>query len=485
MEYDILEALNQIAAEKNMDMDEVVETLKSSLIAAAKKKYGESENIVVNLDRRSGELNMHALKKVVKEVTDESTEISLEEAKDIDDSAEEGDEMEIYLPLEEFGRNAIANAKQLLIQKVREAERELIYNEYIKKVGELVTGSVQQIDKGDIIVNLGRAEAAIPVKQQISKEKYRQGDRIRALILDVQRQSRGPQVILSRADDAFLRRLFELEVPEIFERIIDIKAIAREPGERAKVAVSSADERIDPVGACVGVKGVRVQAIVRELNNERIDIVPYHPDPEMFVTRALSPAKVVRIDTFPDDSSMTIVVEDEQLSLAIGKGGQNARLAAKLTGWKVNIIPESDFYERKRIEAESKVEISKLPHIGQATVQKLIAADYRFIQDVLEVAPSRLTEIDGIGPKKADTIIDAAREYMFDLEQRRTAEGATAEEKKPRKKKGKKEIKDAADLFVDFEEDDVDDEDEGDEDSDDESEEDEEDFEEEEQEVGD
>ncbi|MCK4856789.1 MAG: S1 RNA-binding domain-containing protein, partial [candidate division Zixibacteria bacterium] len=204
MEYDVLEALNQIATEKNMEIDDVIETLKSSLISAAKKKYGEGENVVVGIDRGSGEINMHAVKKVVKEVEDPALEISLAEAKEIDDDAEVGDEVEIFLPLEEFGRNAITNAKQMLIQKVREAERETVYNEYIKKVGELVTGSVQQVDKGDIIVNIGRAEAVIPIREQITKERYRQGDRVRALIIDVQKQSRGPQVVLSRADDGFL-----------------------------------------------------------------------------------------------------------------------------------------------------------------------------------------------------------------------------------------------------------------------------------------
>jgi N utilization substance protein A len=415
MEYDVLEALNQIAAEKNMEIDYVIDTLKASLVAAAKKKYGDGENIVVNIDRRSGEITMHAVKRVVEVVAEPMTEISITEAKEIDEDAEIDDEVEIFISFEEFGRNAIASAKQILIQKVREAERETVYNEYAKKVGELVTGSVQQVDKGNIIVNLGRAEAILPLKEQISKEKYRQGDRVRALILEVQKSSRGPQVVLSRASNAFLQRLFALEVPEIFERIIDIRAIAREPGDRAKVAVVSADERIDPVGACVGVKGVRVQAIVRELNNERIDIVPYNPDPEIFVTRALSPAKVVRIDTFPEDNTMMIVVEDDQLSLAIGKGGQNARLAAKLTGWKVNIVSESDFSERKREEAESKVEVSRLS-IGDATIQKLIAADFKFIQDILEVTPARLTEIEGIGPKKADQIIEAARDYIFQLQ---------------------------------------------------------------------
>lgn len=445
MEYDVLEALNQIAAEKNMEIDYVIETLKSSLVSAAKKKYGDGENIIVNIDRRSGEITMHAVKKVVETVTEPMVQISITDAKEIDEDAEIDDEVEIFISFEEFGRNAIASAKQILIQKVREAERETVYNEYAKKVGDLVTGSVQQVDKGSIIVNLGRAEAIIPIKEQITKEKYRQGDRIRALILEVQKSARGPQVVLSRASNAFLQRLFELEVPEIFERIIEIRAVAREPGDRAKVAVVSADERIDPVGACVGVKGVRVQAIVRELNNERIDIVSYHPDPEVFVTRALSPAKVVRIDTFSEDNTMMIVVADDQLSLAIGKGGQNARLASKLTGWKVNILSESDFFERKRQEAEAKVEISRLT-IGEATIQKLVNADFKFIQDILEVTPTRLTDIEGIGPKKADQIIEAAREYIFQLQSNR-AEAEQLETEKEEKEEIVKKPQRASDLF--------------------------------------
>jgi N utilization substance protein A len=456
MQYDILEALNQIAVEKNMEIDYVIETLKSSLVSAARKKYGDGDNIVVNIDRRSGEINMHAVKTVVETIANPFAEISLKDAKEIDSDAEIGDEVEIFIPFEEFGRNAIASAKQILIQKVREAERETVYNEYIKKVGDLVTGTVQQVDKGNIIINLGRAEAILPLKEQISKEKYRQGDRIRALVLECQKSQRGPQVVLSRASNALLQRLFELEVPEIFERIIEIKTVASEPGERAKVAVVSADERIDPVGACVGVKGVRVQAIVRELNNERIDIVPYHPDPEIFVTRALAPAKVVRIDTISEENTMTIVVADDQLSLAIGKGGQNARLASKLTGWKVNILSEHDFYERKREEAEAKVEVSKLP-IGEATIQKLIAADFRFIQDILEVTPSRLTEIDGVGPKKADQIIEAAREYMFELQSTKTqAEQLESEVKEEEKEVKVARPRKAADLFVDSVEEDDD-----------------------------
>lgn len=446
MDYDIIEALNQIAAEKNMDIDYVMDTLRASLVSAAKKKYGDGDNVHVNIDRSSGEIQMHAVKKVVEAVEDPWTEISLLDAMDIDEQAEVGDEVEIFIPFEEFGRNAIASAKQILVQKVREAEREAIYEEYIKKVGELVTGSVQQVDKGAIIVNIGRTEAVIPQKEQISKEKYRQGDRVRAIIQDVQKATRGPQVVLSRASNNFIMRLFELEVPEIFERIIEIRAVAREPGERAKVAVSSADERIDPVGACVGVKGVRVQAIVRELNNERIDVVPYHPDPEIFVTRALSPAKVVKIETNADEGTMIIVVEDDQLSLAIGKGGQNARLAAKLTGWKVNILSETDYFDRKREEAETKIEVSKL-ELGEGTIQKLIEHDYKFIQDILEVAPAQLTEIEGIGPKKADQIIEAAREHLFKVQ----AERAAAEQLESEEEEEEEAVRPMAvgDLFTD------------------------------------
>ncbi len=456
MDYDVIEALNQIAAEKNMDIDYVMDTLRASLVSAAKKKYGDGDNVHVNIDRSSGEIQMHAVKKVVEAVEDPMTEISLLDAMDIDEQAEVGDEVEIFIPFEEFGRNAIASAKQILVQKVREAEREAIYNEFIKKVGELVTGSVQQVDKGAIIVNIGRTEAVIPQKEQISKEKYRQGDRVRAIIQDVQKVTRGPQVILSRASNDFIMRLFELEVPEIFERIIDIRAVAREPGERAKVAVSSADERIDPVGACVGVKGVRVQAIVRELNNERIDVVPYHPDSEIFVTRALSPAKVVKIETNADEGTMIIVVEDDQLSLAIGKGGQNARLAAKLTGWKVNILSETDYFDKKREEAEAKIEVSKL-EIGEATIQKLIEHDYKFVQDILEVAPAQLTEIEGIGPKKADKIVESAREHLFRVQ----AEKAEAEQlaSDEEEEEGPSEPRALSDLFVDDPEDDEDEDD--------------------------
>jgi N utilization substance protein A len=416
MSYDILEAMTQIAREKNLDIRYVIETLESSLLSAAKKKYNNADNIFVKVDPLTGEINIHALKTVVSNVTDPNLEISLDEARELDASAEEGDEVEVYIGVEEFGRNAISTAKQLMIQRVREAERENVFEEYSKKIGELVTGTVQQFDKGDLIINLGRAEAVMPQDQQIPREKYRQGDRVRAFIADVRRNQRGPQVILSRTHDGLVHKLFELEVPEIFERIIEIKKIAREPGERAKIAVSSADERIDPVGACVGIKGVRVQSVVRELSNERIDIVQFHPDPVVFATRALSPATVVKIESYPEDQSLTVIVEDEKLSLAIGRQGQNARLAARLVGWRINILSESEHSEAKRKEVESKVPISKLPGITDLTVNKLLEEDILYIQDLIATPIDDLLAVQGIGPKKAEALLETARQFLADFQ---------------------------------------------------------------------
>ena len=410
--FEILEALNQITKEKNLDLDFVVGVLETGLLSAAKKKFVYADNISVKIDLDSGQIDMHATKKVVKEVSDKNLEITLEQAKNIDPKAEIGSEINVPIEFQEFGRNAITAAKQILVQRVREAERDRIFEEYKNRIGEIVTGNVQQIEKGSLIVNLGKAEAIIPPKEQIQKERYRQGDRIRAYILDVQRTARGPQIVLSRANPGFLERLFELEVPEIFERIIEIKAIAREPGERAKIAVSSIDDRVDPVGACVGVKGTRVQSVVRELNNERIDIVPWHPDPQIFATRALAPAKIVRIDVDDQEKSMTLVVEDDMLSLAIGRAGQNARLAAKLTEWKINILSESEHKATKKLEEGPKIVVSSLPGIGKKIERKLAEAGIDSVQAVVKTKVEELTKIEGIGKKKAEKLIELAKEYL-------------------------------------------------------------------------
>jgi N utilization substance protein A len=432
MPFDMLEAMTLIAREKNIDFDSVVQTLEASLMAAARKKYANTDNVSFRFDRKANELFMIVTKKVVDRVNDRQTEIGLDDAKKIDDAAELGDELEIYLDYEaEFGRNAISSAKQILIQKIRDVEHERIYNEFIDKVNTLVSGVVQQIDKGNVIVNLGRGEGVLPVKEQIPREKFRQGDRVRAFVQDVQLTPRGPQIVLSRVSNSFLKGLFAMEVPEIFEKVIEIKAIAREPGERAKIAVWSSDDRIDPVGACVGIKGVRVQAIVRELNNERIDIVPYTSSPEVFVTRSLAPAKVVHIDTFDIDKKMTVVVENEKLSLAIGRNGQNARLASKLTGWKVNILSESQFNEQRRREAEMLMPVSQVEGIGVKIRDKLVEADISSVQRLAQASVESLIRIDGIGEKTAEKLIERAQQLVAQLEEeynkRHAAEKVAAE----------------------------------------------------------
>ncbi len=412
MNYEILEALSQIIKNKNIDMDFVIETLEAGLMLAAKRKFGDTDNIKIHVDPNSGEIKIIALKKVVKEVTNPNTEIIPKEAKEIEPKAKLGDEVEVVVGFDEFGRNAISAAKQILIQRVREAERERIFEEYKNKIETVITGGVQQIEKGHIIVNLGRGEGVIPPREQIPRERYRQGDRIRALILDVQKTAKGPQIILSRAHPNFLKRLFELEVPEIYEKIIEIKVVARQPGERTKIAVSSIDDRVDPVGACVGVKGSRVQSIVRELSSERIDIVPWSPDPETFASRALAPAKVVHIDTYHDDNSMTIVVEDDKLSLAIGKAGQNARLAAKLTGWKINILSETEYREQKKVEEQLKIYVTELPGVGKKLKEKLAAHGIETIQDLVKCDVEVLVEIEGVGKKRAASLIEKAKDYL-------------------------------------------------------------------------
>ncbi len=446
MAYDIIEALALIAREKNIDLDTVISKVEESLQAAALKRYPEATNLSFKVVRKTGEIVMIALKKVVEEVKDELTEIKLDAAREFDETAELGDEMDIYLEVdEEFGRNAILTAKQVLIQKVREAEREKVYDEYISRVGQLVSGSVQQVDKGNVIVNLGKAEAFMPGKEQIPREKYRQGDRIRALILDVQKSFSGPQVILSRVSDTFVRCLFELEVPEIFEKVIEIKAIAREPGERAKVAVYSADERIDPVGACVGIKGVRVQTIVRELNNERIDIIPYSANPEVFVTRSLAPAKVVEIEVDDDEQAMTVAVEDDKLSLAIGKAGQNARLASKLTGWKINIMSETEYNEMKHREAEEMVPVGHLEGIGAKTEERLVEAGINTLQKLIKTPVEQLIKIEGIGQKTAESLLEKAEIFLEEVTAKREEEKARQEAE--REESPEETAPDASDIF--------------------------------------
>ncbi len=427
MNYDILEAFGQIAKEKNLELEYVLQTVEAALISAVKKKYNVEDNVRVEIDKTEGEIKVFLTKKVVENVTNPGQEMTVEDASEFYEDVEIGQILDVPMPFEEFGRNAIATAKQILIQRVREAEREKIFQEYKDRIGDLITGNVQQVDKGNIIVNLGRAEAIVPGREQIKKEKFRQGDRIRAVIIDVQDTNRGPQITLSRGSIEFLKKLFELEVPEIAEKIIEIKAIAREAGERSKVAVYSNDDRIDAVGACVGVKGVRVQNIVRELNNERIDIVPWSSEPMIFVTKALAPAKIVNVDVFPGEKKMLVAVADDKLSLAIGKAGQNARLAAKLTGWKINIMSATEYDALKKSEEEEMVDIETVEELGSKLIQKLIQAGMETAQDVIKADKDKLMNIEGVGEKTADKVIAACQAAIDKAAAERVAEEVVEE----------------------------------------------------------
>lgn len=414
MNYEIIEALRQIAQEKNVSRDLVIETLEIGLISAAKKRFNTGDNVEVEIDQASGTIRVLAEKDVVADgkVEDPGLEIELTDAQEIDPDATSGGKIKEELPFADFGRNAIQTAKQILVQRVREAERERIFEDYQGRVGEIISGTVQQISRGDVLVNMGRTEAIVPLKEQIRKERYRQGDPIRAILVNVLRTSKGPQVVLSRTHPNLLVKLFQVEVPEIYEGVIEIKAVSREPGERAKIAVHSNDPRIDPVGACVGMKGSRVQAVVRELSNERIDIVPWTDDEAIFLSRALSPAQIKRVVVDRRNKQMAAIVDDDQLSLAIGKSGQNARLASQLTGWKVDILTESRHAEIQAEKEATIVRLADVEGIGKVMRDRLQEYGVQTANDLIEVPLDRLTTVPGLGEATASKIQEASRELV-------------------------------------------------------------------------
>jgi len=412
MNAELIEALGQIAREKSVDRQVLIETLEAGLLSAAKKKLGATADVHVEFDEESGRIRMFANMTVVDEATDRGTQIPIREAVRIRPDARSGDLLTLELPIAEFGRNAIQAAKQVLIQRVREAERDRVYDDYHDRVGELVIGIVQQAERGSVIVKLDRAEAVLPYREQISRDRYRQGEHLRAMIMGVDKNAKGPQIILSRTSTDFLLRLFQSEVPEIADQIVEIRAVAREPGMRSKIAVVSHDDKVDPVGACVGIKGSRVQAIVRELNGERIDIVPWSSDPVVYVGRALSPAKVKQVHVSEDGREVRVVVEDDQLSLAIGKGGQNARLAAKLTGMKIDLMSEGEEQRRNEVERLMQIEVEHLPGVGEKLAESLIRAGIETAGDLAAVKLEQLVELPGIGQKTAEKLLVLAREAI-------------------------------------------------------------------------
>lgn len=414
---EILMALRELANSKQIEREELHELLKDGILAALAKKHGPTVQAEVDIDDAKGEIRIVMLKKVVEEVADPVLEIDLEEARYEDPDYQVGDLMEIPVAFEEFGRSAVQAAKQRIVQRVREGERTKIRDEFAGRVGDLLSGEIQQIERGKIVVMLNKfreAEAIIPYREQNHRETYTQGEPIRAVLKKIEETPKGPRLILSRADALFVQALFRLEVPEIQSGIVEVRAASREVGSRTKIAVVSRDDGIDPVGACVGLKGSRVQAVVQELGGERIDIVPWSADPERFAKLALAPAKVARV--FSDAATKTIqaVVDEDQLSLAIGRNGQNVRLASELTGWKIDLYSSREWLERGGDiplfaplpeEEAADVPLSDIEGLATATVAVLEAGGYRTLNDIIDLEREDLLRLPGIAPEEADRIM--------------------------------------------------------------------------------
>jgi len=408
---ELLMIFSQLEREKGINQEALVEAIEAALVTAAKKVYGSGTDIFATLNRDDGMIEIYQRKEVTLRVEDPAMEISLLEARQLDPEVMPGDEVEIEIDANEFGRIAAQTAKQVIVQKLREAEREMVYKTYSSRVGEIINGIVHGFSRGSIIVDLGKTEAELPPKEQVSRERYKQGDRIKAFILDVKQNAKGPQVVLSRASIDFLLKLFELEVPEIAEGVVEIRNAAREPGGRSKIAVVSHDPNVDPVGACVGVKGSRVQAVVNELRGERIDIIPWLSDPALFVSNALSPAQVTRVIINETEKAMEVIVADEELSLAIGKNGQNVRLAARLTGWNITIKSESQVEKgaaQKEAapakEEEPSGDSGFLEGIPDKVVQALAKAGLADEKSIAAASDKELLEVSGLGPKTVEKL---------------------------------------------------------------------------------
>ena len=344
MNKEFIEAICALEKEKDISKDILIEAIESALVSAYKKNYGTSQNVRVNIDREEGDIDVFMRKDVVAEVEDDMIEISLEEALEIDPRYEVGDVVEYQVTPRDFGRIAAQTAKQVVVQRIREAERGMIFDDYITRQGEIITGTVQRISNETIFVNMGKAEGILAATERVPGETYRINERIKVFIMDVKKTTKGPQVFLSRSHPGLVKRLFELEVPEIEDGVVEIKSIAREAGSRTKIAVYTEDENVDPVGACVGTRGSRVQNIVEELYGEKIDIITWSEDPEVLISNVLSPAKVEKVIIEDEEKTATVIVPDYQLSLAIGKEGQNVRLAAKLSGWKIDIKSHTQYF---------------------------------------------------------------------------------------------------------------------------------------------
>jgi N utilization substance protein A len=425
MNLELKRIIDQVSRDKGIDKEVLISAIKDAIRSAAKKKFGPRLEIEVEYNDDTGMIEVFQYKEVVIEVEDPSQEISMAEGRELDPECEVGDSLGIKMDASAFGRIAAQSAKQVIMQRMKDAERDLVFEDFKDRKGEIVNGIVQRVDPEGIIVNLGRTEALLPPSEQVPREVYHKGERIRTFLLDVKRQTRGPQVILSRTHPQFLIALFEAEVPEISEGIVQVLGCAREPGSRAKFAVASRESDVDPVGACVGMRGSRVQSIVQELRGEKIDIIPWHPDAAKFATNALSPAQVSRIILNQVSQSMEVIVPDDQLSLAIGKRGQNVRLASRLVGWKIDVKSESKY---SRSLKEGYLSLLRIPGVGEITANLLHEGGYNSAREVAETSLEELIQATGLSEKKAGALIASAQEMVRGAAEEETGEEAAPQE---------------------------------------------------------
>jgi N utilization substance protein A len=411
MSRELIQIIEQVGREKGLPINVLIEAIEAAIESAARKKYNSGYNFKAEYDEKSGQIQLYSLRKVVAEVTNPKIEISEQDAQKIIPEAKIGDDIKLPGDMTVFGRISAQRARQIIVQKVKEAEKQKVYDQYKAREGEVILGTVYQVEKNLIVVDLGNnVEAILPKKEQLPKEFYRRGEKIRAYIWEVRMGSKGPQIVLSRACPEFLTKLFEIEVPEISEGIVEIKGVAREPGVRAKIGVMSLDKNVDPIGACVGLRGSRVQSIVRELRGEKIDIIEWSEDPAILITRALSPAKAIQASANEAEHLVEVIVSDDQFAIAIGKKWQNVKLISQLTGWRVIVKSESE----KRGHAGSKIlkEFLQIPEVNPTMATQFTEAGFSTVEEIAQSSPEKLSEVLGVREEIATRILHGAQEIL-------------------------------------------------------------------------